>query len=232
VFECRRYKSTAAKLASTNAGTLPPALAFFHIPIDEYLKVYSVDQADGSACQGRKQEDICCSSVNTGVFQAFKDVGDVTATFVGHDHDNDFGFSYQGIYMYYGRKSGYGGYGPPVGWQRGSRVSLLKEGTRGLAEAWIRQEDGSKMVLSDCARIGSQSTCCGASATEILPNQKNTSVVDVPVSDLVSFQKGFDKLYREEKPNKCAIYEAAFRASIVPTAVADNHAKVERPSMH
>lgn len=37
-------------------------------------------------CEGRKDEDICCSSVNTGVFQAFLDVGDVAATFAGHDH--------------------------------------------------------------------------------------------------------------------------------------------------
>jgi hypothetical protein len=33
----------------------------------------------------------------------------------GHDHDNDFYGEYEGILLAYGRKTGYGGYGPPKG---------------------------------------------------------------------------------------------------------------------
>ena len=43
------------------------------------------------------------------MFDAIVQVGDIAATFVGHDHDNDFGFTYENVDFYYGRKSGYGG---------------------------------------------------------------------------------------------------------------------------
>ncbi len=33
------YRDTAASLAAQTDGVLPPALAYFHIPIDEYLQV-------------------------------------------------------------------------------------------------------------------------------------------------------------------------------------------------
>lgn len=100
------YIEAAASVKAKNGGSLPPALGYFHIPIDEYLKVSSASKTE---CQGIYDEDVCCSAVNTGVFNAIKQVGDISATFVGHDHDNDFGFNYEDVYMYYGRKSGYGG---------------------------------------------------------------------------------------------------------------------------
>jgi hypothetical protein len=34
---------------------------------------------------------------------------------------------YEGVRLMYGRKSGYGGYGPPPGWLRGARVIELHE---------------------------------------------------------------------------------------------------------
>ena len=33
--------------------------------------------------------------------------------FAGHDHNDDFNVLYEGIYLGYGRKTGYGNYGPP-----------------------------------------------------------------------------------------------------------------------
>lgn len=96
------YKSTAAQLKTQYGGVLPPANAYFHIPLDEYLNAHS----SKGECQGRKDEGTCCPLINSGAFEAFKEVGDVYSTHVGHDHDNDFGFNYQGIYLYYGRKSG------------------------------------------------------------------------------------------------------------------------------
>ncbi len=68
-----------------------------------------------------------------------KEVGDVVAMFCGHDHVNDFYGHYYGISLYYGRKTGYGGYGPaPL--QRGARVIEIKE-TPFQYRSWIRQED-------------------------------------------------------------------------------------------
>lgn len=41
--------------------------------------------------------------------------GDVIGLFVGHDHANDYMNEYEGLYIGYGRKTGYGCYGPPEG---------------------------------------------------------------------------------------------------------------------
>ena len=53
--------------------------------------------------------------------------GNVVALFVGHDHPNDFSVDYRGLYMAYGRKSGYGGYGIPNHIRKGARVLRIQE---------------------------------------------------------------------------------------------------------
>ena len=54
---------------------------------------------------------------------------DILANFIGHDHNNDFnGFYHKGnktIDLHYGRKSGYGSYGPPSDILRGGKVIKL-----------------------------------------------------------------------------------------------------------
>ena len=42
--------------------------------------------------------------------------GDMFGLFVGHDHANDYVNEYEGLYIGYGRKTGYGCYGPPEGY--------------------------------------------------------------------------------------------------------------------
>ena len=59
--------------------------------------------------------------------QALQQAG-IHAVYSGHDHGNDFSALLSGLRLAYGRKSGYGGYGPPAGWLRGARVILLREG--------------------------------------------------------------------------------------------------------
>jgi pre-mRNA-splicing factor SYF1 len=49
-------------------------------------------------------------------------MNNIRGVFCGHDHNNDFYGDYYGISLYYGRKTGYGGYGPPSGMLRGTRV--------------------------------------------------------------------------------------------------------------
>lgn len=55
---------------------------------------------------------------------------DVLANFSGHDHKNDYGGSYhkngKQIELQYGRKTGYGSYGPVTGVNRGATVITLK----------------------------------------------------------------------------------------------------------
>ena len=61
--------------------------SFFHIPLPEYNQA----AADESAILiGTRMEKACAPLLNTGMFAAMKEAGDVMGTFVGHDHDNDY----------------------------------------------------------------------------------------------------------------------------------------------
>ena len=69
---------------------------------------------------GTHGENVADSHFNGGLFQSLKRTG-VKATFVGHDHLNDFCALYEGIYLCYNGGSGYNGYGKK-GWARRSRI--------------------------------------------------------------------------------------------------------------
>ncbi|RUT47046.1 metallophosphoesterase [Paenibacillus anaericanus] len=113
-----------------------PALAFFHIPIPEYQEMW-----DTQVCEGHKFEPVCCPPINSGLFTALLEMGDVIGTFCGHDHTNDFSGTLHGIKLCYGRASGYNTYGKE-GFMRGSRVIQLNLGQHEFA-TWLRLEDGS-----------------------------------------------------------------------------------------
>ncbi|KAI3429468.1 hypothetical protein D9Q98_005560 [Chlorella vulgaris] len=126
-----------------NATTqrLPPApgLAFVHIPLPQFRNAWH----DGPTV-GSKLEDIACSVRDTGLLQLARQAG-IGAIYSGHDHENDFVGSVKGVRLAYGRKSGWGSYGPPQGWLRGARVIELRLGQdMADSETWIRQEDGSQ----------------------------------------------------------------------------------------
>lgn len=61
---------------------------------------------------GIKGENVCCPKKNTGTFQILKNYANAKGIYVGHDHDNDYKGFYQGVELAYGRKTGYGSYGP------------------------------------------------------------------------------------------------------------------------
>ena len=116
------------------AGERLPALAFFHIPVPEYEEAWRTGPVSGS-----RGEAVCCPKLNSGLFAAMVERGDVMGTFVGHDHDNDYIGILHGVCLCYGRVTGYNTYGKA---QRGARIIRLTEGRRGF-ETWIRQHDGT-----------------------------------------------------------------------------------------
>jgi hypothetical protein len=118
------------------AGKPLPALAFFHIPIPEYDEVW-----DFHTCYGVKYEAVCCPRVNTGLFAAMHEMGDVMGTFVGHDHINDYEGELHGIRLCYCRGTGFHTYGKE-GFPRGARVIQLTEGER-CFKTWQYLADGS-----------------------------------------------------------------------------------------
>ncbi len=102
----RRARSLAAEYARAPAyvprAERLPALAFFHLPLPEY-----VDAWDFEPCRGSRGEPVCCPALNSGLFAALVESGDVMGTFVGHDHLNDFEGERHGIRLCYGRAGGF-----------------------------------------------------------------------------------------------------------------------------
>jgi 3',5'-cyclic AMP phosphodiesterase CpdA len=120
------YSRQSAAYTKENGGVPYPALAFFHIPLAEYhqMTAEKYDQLIGS-----KNEKECNGVLNTGMFAAMRQAGDVMGTFVGHDHDNDYIGNYYDIYLAYGRFSGGNTEYNNLG-KNGCRVIELKESKR------------------------------------------------------------------------------------------------------
>lgn len=130
------YRDQSAAFAAKNDGQAMPALAYFHIPLPEYLEAAT---NASTILRGTRMERVCCPAINSGMFAAMKECGDVMATFVGHDHDNDFAAMWHNILLVYGRYTG----GNTVynHLPNGARIVVLEEGKRSFA-TWIRLRDG------------------------------------------------------------------------------------------
>lgn len=132
--------------ARKEEGKAPvPSVAFFHIPLAEYVDAWCpmdnprMGFGDRKHCIGMRGESIACGGLNTGMFAAMKLSGSIVATFCGHDHDSDFLACYRGIALCYGRFSGCNTVYNNI--PRGARVVVLKPGSREF-ETWIRDDDG------------------------------------------------------------------------------------------
>ena len=140
------YRSQSGRYADLNGGKPLPALAFFHIPLPEYNCAASDERA---VLRGIRMEKACAPVLNTGMFAAMKESGDVMGVFVGHDHDNDYTVMWHGILLGYGRYTG----GDTVynHLPNGARVIVMEEDSRSFT-TWIDLAGGetvSKTVFPD-----------------------------------------------------------------------------------
>jgi len=136
------YQVKSAHYTKANGNKPLPALAFFHIPLPEY----NLAAADESAFLfGYRGETSCAPKINTGLFAAMLNAGDVMGLFVGHDHNNNYITEYKGLSLGYGAFSGgktvY--FDLPCG--NGGRVITLTEGERGY-KTWIRLHTGQQIL--------------------------------------------------------------------------------------
>lgn len=122
------YRSESAALTKKNGGKPYPALAFFHIPLIEYKEVWGKEKTVGV-----KEEDVCSPDINSGLYNAFLESGDVMGMFVGHDHVNNYIGCLHGICLAYGQATGRETYGT-IG--KGYRVIELYEGERKF-DSWV-----------------------------------------------------------------------------------------------
>lgn len=130
------YRRESRQIARANGGRPLPALAFLHIPLPEYSWLWRT-----RTCYGQKNERVCCSVWDSGLFAAMARQGDVAGLFCGHDHTNDYWGELSGIRLCYGRATGYSTYGKE-GFPRGARVIRMHQGQRPF-DTWLHLDDGS-----------------------------------------------------------------------------------------
>lgn len=133
------YRTLSRAYTEANGGRPLPSYAFFHIPLPEYAQACAASE---KSVRGIRREEECAPKINTGMFAAMKECGDMVATFVGHDHDNDYIVPYYGIALAYGHYSGDNTVYNHL-W-RGVRVIELSEGERDF-RTWIRRRDNQKI---------------------------------------------------------------------------------------
>lgn len=127
------YRHQSAAFREENNDVPYPALAFFHIPLPEFLDVVGQD-----TFMGIKEERVASPEINSGLFSSFVEMQDVLGVFTGHDHDNNYIGILHDVALAFGQTSGYGGYGK---FAKGSRIIELKEGEYSF-NTWIATQDG------------------------------------------------------------------------------------------
>ena len=156
------YFQTSAGYLNTDQYNLVQGLAFFHIPLVEFMDLWNYGKTDGT-----KADPVSCPLVNTQAFSAFRSAHNIKGIFVGHNHNNDYIGNFKGIDLAFGRKTGFGGYGPD--YKHGARVIKLSEyiepGSGNLmfdVQTHIIQEDGSVILPKQRSYQGDdgfQTTC-------------------------------------------------------------------------
>lgn len=130
------YTEISKKFTAANAGQPLPALAFFHIPLPEYKLAF--DDLKNKRV-GLRYENECPPSINTGMYAAMFEAGDVMGMFVGHDHVNDYLVDYNGIALAYGCWTG--SENTYQRYKNGARIIEIEEGKREF-RTYVRENDG------------------------------------------------------------------------------------------
>lgn len=116
------YWNTSKQLEQENGSKVPGCMVM-HMPLPEYCIPYK--NTAETKYSGFRRESIGSSPVNTGLFAALVQRGDVKTVVSGHDHINDFEGTYLGVKLTFDAGIGYDGY--CAGDMRGGRVIRICE---------------------------------------------------------------------------------------------------------
>lgn len=137
------YYRTSIELEKKYGGKVP-GLMFFHIPLREFN-----DMVNNAKIIGARHEPEAPSPVNSGLFAAVLERGDVRGIYCGHDHTNNYVGRWKGVELGYVGSAGHRAYprvppdDPSNGKVRGGRVILISEGFPARHKTWMRFKDGT-----------------------------------------------------------------------------------------
>ncbi|MCZ2156013.1 MAG: metallophosphoesterase family protein [Bryobacterales bacterium] len=129
----------------TQYGAKIPGLMFFHIPLPEFNEMVNT-----VGIVGVRHENECPSPVNSGMFGALLDRGDVRGVYCGHDHVNNYVGRWRGIELGYDGVIGYNAYprlapdDPGHLHIRGGRAFEITDASPAYHRTWMRFRSGNK----------------------------------------------------------------------------------------
>lgn len=133
-----------------HAGHKIPGLMSMHIALPEYCITYK--NTAESYYEGTRREGVGCSPINSGLFNAMLDRGDVKTVVCGHDHINDFTGSFLGIKLCCDAGLNYDGYCADD--LRGGRIFDVEEKDPwNVKTSMIRSADVVKDYPGECRRV-------------------------------------------------------------------------------
>ncbi|MBP3293039.1 MAG: metallophosphoesterase, partial [Clostridia bacterium] len=94
----RWYMDTSEQMEEAN-GAVVPGMMVFHIPLQESYNAWINREA--LSYTGEKREAVCASEINSGMFAAITERGDIKAVVNGHDHVNTYMVEYGGVKLCY-----------------------------------------------------------------------------------------------------------------------------------
>lgn len=140
--QIRWYMNTSEKMEAYN-GAVVPGVMFFHIPLQEFYNAWVNREALNYT--GERREVVCASEINSGMFAAMAERGDIMAVTSGHDHRNDYMVEFGGIKLCYCStisETGYCDYD-----MFGSRVFVVKESDPSDVQTYMSYVDEARMGM-------------------------------------------------------------------------------------
>ena len=136
------YYHTSSKM-ERRYGRKIPGLMCLHTPLCEFTEMALNSDISGDRC-----EPECSAKINSGLFAAVLDRGDVKGIFCGHHHINNYMGEWMGIKLGYVSSVGYAPYNlpdddPRSTHSRGGRVFLINQSDPESFTTWLRFPDGS-----------------------------------------------------------------------------------------
>ena len=120
-------KSIAKEVNGDESETVP-SLAFFHVPMKEYMTAYDEAKGSNNHFWGfRFPKEDGTPAVDDNMFETMEKLGSTKGCFAGHDHMNNFSVNYNGIRLTYGLSCDHNIYVVPF--RGGTLINIKNDGT-------------------------------------------------------------------------------------------------------
>ncbi|HBN83322.1 MAG TPA: hypothetical protein DDZ89_05705 [Clostridiales bacterium] len=124
------------------AGGKVPGIMYFHTCLNEFAMVPYNPKETGMT--GKQNEPLCPSTLNSGLFTALLERGDVKGVYCGHDHTNTYEGAYCGVRLGFCGSAGFGTYGLSSHYDSGPHQDADKHALRCARLLTFREENVSE----------------------------------------------------------------------------------------